>query len=60
MKSYFVILFKALIGGNEYTTLSNYYFKTREDASAYALHFIKKSTCFSSFEIMGLTPAFYE
>lgn len=60
MKTYFVILFKALSGGHEYTILSNYYFKTDDDARAYALHFIKKSIYFSSFEIMELTPAFYE
>lgn len=60
MKNYFVILFKALNGGREYQTLCNYYFKTEDDARAYALHFVKQSTHFFSFEIMKLMPAYYE
>ena len=56
MKTYFVILFKAMVGDREYTTLSNYYFKTEKAARNYAQLFVERSTTFSAFEIKDVMP----
>lgn len=56
MKTYFVILFKAFVGGHVYTCISNYYFKTEKDARNYAQSFVEWSTTFSTFEIKDVMP----
>lgn len=56
MKNYFVVLFKALENGHEYTAVSNYYFKSEKDARIYAQEFVAKSACFSKFEIRDVMP----
>lgn len=56
MKTYFVILFKALEEGHVYTSLSNYYFNTEEEARTYARDFVEKSDTFSEFVIYDVMP----
>lgn len=56
MKSYFVVLFKVLVGGMTYSTLSNFYFETENDARDYAQRFVADSKTFSTFEIQNIMP----
>lgn len=56
MKCYYVVMFKALVGENTYSSLSNFYFKTEEDARVYAQRFVAKSETFSAFEILDVIP----
>ena len=56
MKTYFIVLFKALVHDYVYEVPSNFYFKTEEDARAYARNFVERSTTFSEFEIKNVIP----
>lgn len=60
MNSYFVVLFKVLVGGITYSTLSNFYFETEKDARGYALRFVADSKTFSTFEILNIIPFNHE
>lgn len=56
MKTLFVVLFKARENGREYSSVSNFYFKTEEDARTYARQFVEKSDVFSEFLICDVIP----
>ena len=56
MENYFVVLFKHWEHGRVYDGLSNFYFKTEDDARAYAQELIEHSEIFSEFEIRQIMP----
>ena len=56
MKTLYVVLFKACVNGHDYTSLSNFYFKTDGEARSYARHFVELSDTFSTFEIYDVMP----
>lgn len=56
MKTLYVVLYKACINGHAYTSLSNFYFETDNEARSYARHFVERSDTFSTFEIYDVMP----
>lgn len=57
MKNYFVVLLKTECNGHELTNLSNFYFKTEDDAIAYAQHFVATSFP-TGFEVKEVMPIY--
>lgn len=58
MKTLFVVQFKARVNGHEYSSVGNYYFKTEEEARAYARQFVEISDTFSDFVIYDVMPLY--